>query len=65
MIMYDILLILQYQVSTNVMDLVAVFALFVFMCYAAMFLCATVFFRRIKIYIISTKWSRWTERMTS
>ena len=44
MIMYDILLILQYQVSTNVMDLVAVFALFVFMLYAAVFLCATVFF---------------------
>ena len=44
MIIYDILLTLQYQVSTTVMDLVAVFASFVFMFYAAMFLCATVFF---------------------
>jgi len=65
MIIYDILLTLQYQVSTTVMDLVIVFASFVFMFYAAIFLCATVFFRRIKIYIISTKWSRWTVRMTS
>jgi len=31
MIIYDILLIIQYQVSTTVMDLIAVFALFVFM----------------------------------
>jgi len=31
MIIYDIFLILQYQVSTTVMDLVVVFALFVFM----------------------------------
>jgi len=31
MIIYDILLILKYQVSTTVMDLVVVFALFVFM----------------------------------
>jgi len=31
MIIYDILLILQYQVSTTVMDLVVVFALLVFM----------------------------------
>ena len=44
MIIYDILLTLQYQVSTTVMDLVIVFASFVFMFYAAMFLCATVFF---------------------
>jgi len=40
---YDIMLILQYQVSTTVMDLVVVFALFVFMlallcsCVAAVF----------------------------
>jgi len=31
MIIYDILLTLEYQVSTTVMDLVVVFALFVFM----------------------------------
>jgi len=31
MIIHDILLIFQYQVSTTVMDLVVVFALFVFM----------------------------------
>jgi len=31
MIIYDILLIFKYQVSTTVMDLVVVFALFVFM----------------------------------
>jgi len=31
MIIYDILFILQFQVSTTVMDLVVVFALFVFM----------------------------------
>jgi len=44
MIMYDILLILQYQVSTTVMDLVAVFALFVFMLALLCFCVATVFF---------------------
>ena len=31
MIIYDILFILQFQVSTTAMDLIAVFALFVFM----------------------------------
>ena len=31
MIIYDILLIFKYQVSTTAMDLVVVFALFVFM----------------------------------
>ena len=31
MIIYDILLTLEYQVSTTVIDLVVVFALFVFM----------------------------------
>jgi len=31
MIIYDVLLTLEYQVSTTVMDLVVVFALFVFM----------------------------------
>jgi len=31
LIIYDILFIFQYQVSTTVMDLVVVFALFVFM----------------------------------
>ena len=40
---YDILLILQYQVSTDVMDLVAVFALFVFMLALLCFYVATVF----------------------
>jgi len=46
MIIYDIiLLILQYQVSTTVMDLVVVFALFVFMLALLCFCVATVFFR--------------------
>ena len=50
MIIYDILLILQYQVSTTAIDLVAVFALFVFM---LALLCFYVlpYFRRIKTYI--------------
>jgi len=53
MIIYDIiLLILQYQVSTTVMDLVVVFALFVFMLALLCFCVATVFFPWIKIYII-------------
>jgi len=44
MIIYDIiLLILQYQVSTTVMDLVVVFALFVFMLALLCFCVATVF----------------------
>jgi len=44
MIIYDILLILQYQVITAVMDLVVVFALFVFMLSLLCFCVATVFF---------------------
>jgi len=44
MIIYDILLILQYQVSTTVMDLVAVFALFALMLALLCFCVATVFF---------------------
>ena len=43
MIIYDIMLILQYQVSTNVMDLVVVFALFVFILVLLSFCVATVF----------------------
>ena len=43
MIIYDIFLILQYQVSTTVMDLVVVFALFVFMLALLCFCVATVF----------------------
>jgi len=46
MITYDILLglILQYQVSTTVIDLIVVFALFVFMLALLCFCVATVFF---------------------
>jgi len=43
MIIYDILLILQYQVSTTVIDLVVVFALFVFMPALLCFCVAAVF----------------------
>jgi len=43
MIIYDILLILQYQVSTTVVDLVVFFALFVFMLALLCFCVATVF----------------------
>jgi len=43
MIIYDILLIIQYQVSITVMDLVAVFALFVFMLALLCFCVAAVF----------------------
>ena len=39
MIIYDIFLILQYQVSTTVMDFVVGFALFVFMLALLCFLC--------------------------
>jgi len=39
MLIYDILLILQYQVSTTVMDLVVVFALLVFMLALLCFWC--------------------------
>jgi len=45
-----ILFILQYKVSTTMMDLVAVFRLFVFMIVPLCF-CVAAFFRRIKIYI--------------
>jgi len=41
--MYDILFIFRYQVSTTVMDLVVVFALFVFMPAQLCFFDATVF----------------------
>ena len=54
LIMYDSLFILQFQVSTTVMDLVAVFALFVFMLMLLCF-CVLPFFRWIKIYTISRK----------
>jgi len=43
MIIYDILLILQYKVSTTVMDLIVVFALFVFMLALLCFFVATAF----------------------
>jgi len=43
MITYDILLILQYKVSTTLMDLVAVFPLFVFMLVLLCFCVAAVF----------------------
>jgi len=43
MIIYDILLLLQYQVSTTVMDLIVVFALFVFMLALLYFCVATIF----------------------
>ena len=43
MIIYDNLLILQYQVSTTAMDLVVVFALFVFMLALLFFCVAAVF----------------------
>ena len=42
MIMYDILFILQYKVSTTELDLVVVFALFVFMLVLFCFCVATV-----------------------
>jgi len=51
MIIYDILLILQYQVSTTVMDLVVVFALFVFMLALLCFCVATVFSVNKDLYI--------------
>ena len=50
MIIYDILLILQYQVSTN---LVVVFALFVFMLALLCFCVATVFSVNRDLYIAS------------
>jgi len=43
MIIYNILFILQYQLSTTVMDLVVVFASFVFMLALLCFCVATVF----------------------
>ena len=51
MIIYDILLILQYRVSTTVMDLVVVFALFVFMLALLCFCVATVFSTNKDLYI--------------
>ena len=50
MMIHDILFILQYKMSTTVMDLVVVFALFVFML-ALLCFCVAAVFRRIKIYI--------------
>jgi len=44
MIIYDVLFILQFQVSTTVMDLVAVFALVVFMLALLCFCVATIVF---------------------
>ena len=46
MIIYDISLILQYQVSTTVMDLIVVFVLY-FVCIYA---CASVFLCRYRIF---------------
>ena len=54
MIIYDILLILQYQVSTTVMDLVIVFALFVFMLALLCFCDATVFSANKDLYYDQT-----------
>jgi len=51
MIIYDILLILQYQVSTTVMDLIVVFALFVFMLALLCFCVATIFSVNKDLYI--------------
>jgi len=53
MIINDILLILQYQVSTAVMDLVVVFALFVFMLALLCFCVATVFSVNKDLYLLS------------
>jgi len=50
-ILYDILLIVEYQVSTTVMDLVVVFALFVFMLALLCFCVATVFSVNKDLYI--------------
>jgi len=54
MIKYDILLILQYQVSTTVMDLVVVFASFVFMLALLCFCVATVFAVNKDLYITAS-----------
>jgi len=51
MIMHDILFILQYKVSTTMMDLVVVFALFVFMLVLLCFYVATVFSANKDLYI--------------
>jgi len=53
MIIYDILLTLQYQVSSTVMDSIVVFALFVFMLALLCFCVATVFSVK-KIYILTS-----------
>ena len=47
MIIYDILLILQYQVSTTVMDLILVFCILFCLYYA----CAAVFLCRYRIVV--------------
>ena len=47
MIIYDILLILQYQVSTIVMDLIVVFFVLYLVCIYA---CAAVFLCRYRIF---------------
>jgi len=52
MIINDILLILQYQVSTTVMDLVVVFALFVFMLALLCFCVADVFSVNKDLYLL-------------
>jgi len=52
MIIYDIFLIVQYQVSTTVMDFVVGFALFVFMLELLCFSVATVFLVNKDLYII-------------
>ena len=63
MIIYDILLIglLQYQVSTTVMVLVVVFALFVFMLALLCFCVATVFSVNKDLYKISTQPNPWVD----
>jgi len=53
-IKYDILFILQYQVSTTVMDLVVVFALFVFMLVLLCFCVATNFLVNNDLYITAS-----------
>ena len=65
MIIYDILLILQYQVSTTVMDFVVVFAWFLLMLvYTAVFLCRYRFFsvnKDLYIRVMRTRESKWSE----
>ena len=54
----DILLVLQYQVSTTVMDSVVVFALFVFMLALLCFCVATVFAVNKHLYFCSNDSNR-------